>query len=121
MDVLAKVSKLPDCAFVFSTDGKNPISGFTRFKDNFDRVCGVADWTLHDLRRTARSLMSRARVESDHAERCLGHVIAGVRGTYDRHKYHAEMRYAFEALATLMRTILAGPRENVMPLIGATR
>jgi hypothetical protein len=42
-------------------------------------------WTLHDLRRTARSLMSGACIASDHAERCLGHVIGGVRGTYDRH------------------------------------
>jgi integrase len=31
-------------------------------------------WTLHDLRRTARSLMSRAKVPTDHAERILGHV-----------------------------------------------
>src|SRR5262249_38104308 len=31
-------------------------------------------WTLHDLRRTARSLMSRAGVPTDNAERCLGRV-----------------------------------------------
>jgi len=43
--------------------------------------------------------MSRAGVPSDHAERCLGHVIGGVRGVYDRHEYHAEKASAFEALA----------------------
>ena len=53
--------------------------------------------------------MSRAGVSSDHSERCLGHVIAEVRGTYDRHKYHAEMQSAFEALGALVHTILAGP------------
>ena len=52
--------------------------------------CGVDGWTLHDLRRTARSLMSRAGVPSEHAERVLGHVIKGVEGIYDRHGYSEE-------------------------------
>jgi hypothetical protein len=43
--------------------------------------------------------MSRAGVDKDHAERCLGHVIGGVRGIYDRHAYVEEKRAAFEALA----------------------
>ena len=64
-------------------------------------ICGVTGWTLHDLRRTARSLMSRAGSQSDHAERCLGHLVGGVRGTYDRHDYHEEKWRAFEALAAL--------------------
>ena len=41
-------------------------------------------WTLHDMRRTARTLMSEVGVPSDHAEACLGHVKQGVEGTYDR-------------------------------------
>jgi integrase len=114
-DVLSRVPKLAECKFVFSTDGENPISGFTRFKERFDKACGVTGWTLHDLRRTARSLMSRAGVNSDHAERCLGHVIAGVRGTYDRHEYHAEKRHAFEALAGQIDRIV-NPRDNVAAL-----
>src|SRR6059036_3909784 len=57
----------------------------------------LPNWTLHDLRRTARSLMSRAGVPTDHAEMCLGHVITGVRGTYDRYEYHAEKKAAYKA------------------------
>jgi integrase len=37
-------------------------------------------WQLHDLRRTARSLMSRAGVRPDIAERVLGHAIASTTG-----------------------------------------
>ena len=37
-----------------------------------------ADWHIHDLRRTARSLLSRAGVQSEHAKRVLGHAIGGV-------------------------------------------
>jgi integrase len=55
-------------------------------------------WRFHDLRRTARSLMSRTGVNPDIAERCLGHVIGGRRGIYDRHPYMEEMRHAFERL-----------------------
>src|SRR5262249_35218994 len=76
--------------YVFSTSGTNPVSGFSKWKRKFDKACGVTGWTLHDLRRTARSLMSRAGIDADTAERCLGHVIGGVRGTYDRHEYRDE-------------------------------
>jgi hypothetical protein len=62
--------------------------------------------------------MSRAGVPTDHAERCLGHVIGGVRGTYDRHEYYNEKRKAFEALAGLVARIV-DPKANVVPLRGA--
>jgi hypothetical protein len=80
-----------------------------------DENAGVTGWTLHDLRRTARSLMSRAGVPSDHAERCLGHVLPGVRGVYDRHAYHAEKQRTFEALAAQIERIV-NPQDNVVPL-----
>ena len=113
----AALTALPEKVgtFVFSTDGESSISGFSKFKSRFDQTAGVQNWTLHDLRRTARSLMSRAGVSSDHAERCLGHVIGGVRGIYDRHRYTAEMTRAYEALAAQIDRIVE-PRENVIPL-----
>jgi integrase len=62
---------------------------------------------LHDLRRTARSLMSRAGVRPDIAERCLGHTVgSSVEQTYDRHSYEMEKAKAFEMLATLITSIL---------------
>jgi hypothetical protein len=56
--------------------------------------------------------MSRAGVPDDHAERCLGHAMAVIRGTYDRHEYHVEKKRAYEALAAL------NPRSqpNVVPM-----
>jgi integrase len=82
------------------------IGGFTQFKLKLDLASGVSDWRLHDLRRTARSLLSRAGVQSDIAERCLGHDIPGIRGVYDRHRYVDEMREAFERLANQVTAIL---------------
>jgi integrase len=114
-DVLAKLPRIGKKGFVFTTGGDAPLGGFSKFKAKLDEKAGISGWTLHDLRRTARSLMSRAGVPSDHAERCLGHVIGGVRGTYDRHEYHAEKQRAFEALAGQIGRIV-NPRPNVVPL-----
>jgi hypothetical protein len=59
--------------------------------------------------------MSRAGVDANIAERCLGHVIAGVRGTYDRYEYHAEKARAYESLAGLIERIVR-PQANVVGL-----
>jgi integrase len=113
--VLETLPKIGSHGHVFTTDGRRPLGGFSRFKRELDKASGITGWTLHDLRRTARSLMSRAKVDSDHAERCLGHVIGGVRGTYDRYQYHAEKKQAYEALAGIVN-----PQDNVVPLHLAT-
>jgi integrase len=116
--------KLGTAGYVFTTNGDAPISGFSKWKAHFDGLMlaerrkiaaaygddadkvVVPRWTIHDLRRTARSLMSQAGVVPDHAERALGHVIGGVRGVYDRHAYREEKRQAFAALAARVDHIL---------------
>jgi hypothetical protein len=55
--------------------------------------------------------MVRAGVRPDISERVLGHVIAGVEGTYDRHSYAEEKRDALEKLASMIERIL-----NPLPL-----
>jgi integrase len=104
----------PDTPYVFSFDGKAPITGFSEAKRSFDKSLPLPRWTLHDLRRTARSLMSRAGVAKEHGELCLGHVIGGVWGVYDRYQYRDEKALAFEALAALIERIVHPPAENVV-------
>ena len=123
--VFIGLPQIDDCDFAFSTDGKTPISGFSKFKKELDKSVleelrkqdpkakPLPSWTLHDLRRTGRSLMSRAGVPSDHAELCMGHVIGGVRETYDRYEYREEKARAYEALAALIERILK-PQDNVV-------
>ena len=65
----------------------------------------IAPWTIHDLRRTAKSLMQRAGVLPHISERVLGHAIQGVEGTYDRHSYVTEKAHALKALASLIENI----------------
>jgi integrase len=113
--VLATQSQIDDCPYVFTTDGKHPLSGFSKFKRDFDKQCGVTGWTLHDLRRTARTLLSRAGVNSQYAEKCLGHVIKVVEGDYDKHEFYEEKKAAFAELATLIDRIV-NPADNVTPM-----
>jgi integrase len=97
---------------VIAKNGRTPIAALSRLEGRLSETSGVKGWSLHDLRRTARSLMSRAGVPADHAERCLGHVIGGVRGVYDRHEYLQEKKVAFEALAAQVERII-NPREKM--------
>jgi integrase len=70
---------------------------------------------MHDLRRTSRTLMSRAKVAVDDAERALGHTIKGPRANYDHFDYAGPKLAAFEAIASLIDRII-DPRENVVAL-----
>src|SRR5688572_14923733 len=65
--------------FIFSTTkGAKPFNSYSKAKASLDRSIAkqrkgarqgpMERWTLHDLRRTARSLMARAGVSSDIAE-----------------------------------------------------
>jgi integrase len=94
--------------WIFTTDGKRPISSFTGGKEIIDRASGTRGWTFHDCRRTARTLLSRAKVDPDVAERALGHKIRGIRKTYDWHDYASEMLQAFETLPALIERIVKG-------------
>ena len=104
--------------FIFSTTfGTKAFSGFSKAKKALDAEIAkrrkaegrepMPRWTLHDLRRTARTLMSRAKVPADYAERVLGHVIGGIRETYDRYEYLDEKREALEKLAGEVKRIVA--------------
>jgi integrase len=102
--------------YVFAGRYKGYFNGWSPCKRRMDaQLAGMAPWVVHDLRRTARSLMSRAGVRPDIAERVMGHVIAGVEGVYDRHSYRQEKADALRKLAALIDTIVH-PRENVVPL-----
>jgi integrase len=129
--LIAAQLKVDDCDFVFPSRAKTPYSGFGKSKAALDKAVLAAmkkqakkgakiealpNWTLHDLRRTAKTLMVRAGVRPDISERVLGHVISGVEGTYDRHSYADEKRDALEKLAAMIERILNPPPSNVATL-----
>jgi len=123
--------RIDGCDYIFPSSIKTPFSGFGKSKTRLDKaallskqklakegaeVQSIPGWTLHDLRRTAKTLMVRAGVRPDISERVLGHVIGGVEGTYDRHSYADEKRDALEKLAAMIERILNPLPANVEKL-----
>jgi integrase len=111
--------------YVFSdekSDGKRALANFAARKARFDKLCGVRGWVIHDLRRVARTALSRAGVSADIAEMCLGHhVLSGVRGVYDKYAYEKEKRFGFERLAAQIESIVRPSPEPVVADMAAER
>jgi integrase len=121
MSAIERLPRIGKAGFVFTTTGRTPLGGISKLKRNLDAACGVEGWVLHDLRRTASTLMARAGVNERHAEQCLGHVIRGMENVYNRHDYILERKAAYEALARQVEKILNPPPADnkVVPLRGA--
>jgi integrase len=132
--VVTSQNQIDNSDLVFTTTGKTAFSGFSKLKSRLDAAMltklrqaaaergddatkvTLPDWRLHDLRRTAKTLMARAGVRPDISERVLGHVIAGIEGVYDRYGYVEEKRAALEALAALLHRIVNPSTHNVVAL-----
>jgi integrase len=122
-DILTELPRYKSNPFVFAgggIGGTKPFGaiGGGKTKHRFDAKLptGMPRWTLHDLRRTARSLMSRAGVLSEHAEKVMGHTKRGSESIYDRHKYFDEKTEALRKLAGLIDIIVNPRADNVKPL-----
>jgi len=105
LDIIAGQPRLNE--YVFPGRGDGPLGVAGHRKAEFDKLCGVKDWRFHDLRRTARSLMSRAGIQTEIAERVLGHAQGELIEIYDRHHYQDEMADALTKLAALVERIVA--------------
>ncbi len=117
VDIIRSQKRIGSNPFVFAGRGGGHFNGFSPCKRRFDEKVGnLPRWTLHDLRRTSRSLLSRAGVRPDISERVLGHAQTGIEAVYDHHEYTDEKADALAKLAGLIALILDPPVENVLPL-----
>jgi integrase len=79
----------------------------------------LPNFTPHDLRRTAASLMTASGVPRLHVEKILNHTIDDVAEIYDRHDYSAEKRAALERLAECVaRNLRERSGQSTKRLIG---
>ncbi|MDA9500528.1 hypothetical protein XI05_24225 [Bradyrhizobium sp. CCBAU 11357] len=75
-------------------------------------------FTVHDLRRTFRTRLSRLKIDPHIAERCIGHVVGNtVTRTYDLWEFFDEKTAAFAAFAAHVQQIVSPPpASNVVRL-----
>ena len=82
LDLIQAQPRIAGNPYIFAGGhGRGPFNSFSQRKQELDaKLPDMPSWVLHDLRRTARSLMSRAGVLPHISERVLGHAIPGVEG-----------------------------------------
>ena len=102
----------PGAKYVFETSAGGFLrNNHDRMQKKLHRLSGTSNWTWHDLRRTARTIMARTGVPPHVAERCMSHAAgrgdAMIR-VYDLHDHADEMRAAFEHVAAAVKRIEAG-------------
>jgi integrase len=118
-EVLAGVLRISD-SLVFTTNGRTPVSGWSKVKRRLDRAAEIPSWRLHDLRRTAATGMAELGVPPHVVEAALNHVSgarAGVAGTYNRAAYAAEKRAALERWGAHVAGLASGRRAaKVVPI-----
>lgn len=68
---------------------------------------GLEHFTIHDLRRTARTHLASLGVRPHIAERCLNHRLPGINDTYDTHDYMDDRRDALELWAAKLEKLIA--------------
>ena len=86
-------------------------SNWSRGKASLDAACGVSDWRIHDLRRTAATGLQRLGVRLEVVEAALNHVSGskrGIVGIYQRHDWAAEKRAALSAWGAHLEQVISG-------------
>ncbi|MGF6836991.1 integrase [Paraburkholderia youngii] len=85
-------------------------------------VLPVSHWAPHDLRRTSRTMLAAIGCPREVAEAILGHILPGVEGIYNRHKYDREKREWLTRLAAHLEEIATRQaRAEEAPTPGRTR
>jgi integrase len=115
--------RFADCPYVFSADGKKPITGWDKAKVRISAKAGIAakTWRLHDLRRTAASRMQKLGISVPVIEKALNHIsgtFRGIVGVYQQHDYADEVRIALQRWADRVEEIVGGKPAKLFTLRG---
>lgn len=115
--ILDAVPRVAGSAFVFTTTGTSPVSGWSRAKANLDKRmvelgegAPIEPWRLHDFRRTLATGLQRLGVGLEVIETALGHVggsRAGIVGIYQRHRFADETRRALDLWADFVAELFS--------------
>ena len=74
-------------------------------------------FTVHDLRRTASTLLHEAEFNTDWIEKCLAHEQRGVRAVYNKAEYAEQRRAMLQAWADMLDGWIAtNPKASVLAL-----
>lgn len=113
---------------VFGRDSGRGFSNWGKNKHRLDahiaEMTGarLAQWTPHDLRRTAATRMAELGIAPHIIEAVLNHrsgIIKGIGAVYNRYSYEAEKRAALTLWAEYIIGLIEGRDSKVVPLRGS--
>jgi integrase len=117
------VEQLPGSEYVFPGHRVSPVStsAYAQLVDRVRTKLELADFTSHDLRRTAATKMAALGVLPHVVEAILNHAsgtISGVAAIYNRQTYAAEKKRALQAWAREIERIATGKAKTaaVVPI-----
>ena len=113
-EILDDIPQFGDYVFRSSRFDKAP-GGWSKAKARVDAK--IADWHLHDLRRTMATHMRSLGVDRIVVSKLLNHAEAGITHIYDRYSADPEKAAAMERWANRLREIVGGePVDKVVPM-----
>lgn len=133
VELLKNLPRFTKGDYIFtSTSGEKAINGFSKAKERIDaatlkhrketaalagadvdKVKNLAAWTMHDLRRTAATLMAKSGVPPHVLAAILNHTPGSTQGVthiYNRFRYSEERRAALQDWADYVLSLSAKPK-----------
>jgi integrase len=138
-EIVASVPRIDGCPFMLSTNGRSPISGWSKAKAALGAAmlqvareeaaaAGrdpskiiIPTFRLHDLRRSTASGLQRLGVRVEVIERCLNHLsgsFSGVTGIYQRDMLADEQAAAWARWSEHVAGLVSGEAAKVVPMRG---
>ena len=103
--------------YVFRARQDQPLQGWSNAKERADELAGIAEWHVHDLRRTFATTTRSLGVDRLVVSKLLNHAEAGTTKIYDRYAADPEKTAAMERWANRLREIISGaPTSNVVQM-----
>jgi len=122
LSIIGDLPCIGDSGLVFPANragSNNAISGFSKMKRRLDQLSGVDGWRLHDLRRSAASVMAQL----GHPPHVVGGILnhtpgstMGISAIYVRHRFTDERRAALDAWGRHLERITTGTAAEVVAL-----
>jgi integrase len=103
--------------YIFRSRKDQPLQGWSNAKERADELAGIAEWHVHDLRRTFATTTRSLGVDRLVVSKLLNHAEAGTTKIYDRYAADPEKTAAMERWANRLREIISGaPTSNVVQM-----
>lgn len=85
-------------------------SALISMSDQVEEIMGCPHWSIHDLRRTAKTKMAEMGVAPHVSEKILGHKLTGMLAIYDQYDYIPEQQEAADKWAEKVQSCASGSK-----------